>query len=755
MRKLLGLVLLLASGSASAQSMFDIPLTDVSRIYLNTIFGTVGNVLSGGGSQLLKEAFSYFNSAVLVLGGIIIIYSLIVSTVNTSHDGEMLGKKWNSVWIPLRSAVGFGLLLPVKAGGYAVIQVMVMYVVLQGVGAANYIWSNTLDYIGTGGNISTTQTPSTFFQLAGKAFSNWVCAYEGAKYVNQQYGRTNAQASSSISNYTILMQFTGSGQGTCGSVLLKLPTSSEPLSPADQSTNNAIIATVQQLAIPGKMFVDDYPSEPNANTIIQLIRNAANNYYLQQQEAQRRASMQYGTGSMRCMPVFSNMFDPTSGKWSCTRDDFVNQAIQVGWIFAGSYFLQITQSIDQSREAAYAFPVNGPNTGKLINIFGQDNDIITVYNAAEKFQTSNVDPSHTQIDIDITSPSGVNSILYSIFNPAFSAWKKYLKAQAKDMDNLLAGNFEFNPIAELHALGTQMISGIEIAWLAFGGIVVGAGALAFIDSCMMPFSYMAQTGLMIFMPLVTMSAAVIFPSAGMLAYYVPLMPFIIFTVGAVGWFILVIEAMAAAPILALGILHPEGQHEVYGKAEPGIYLLINVFLRPPLMIIGLFAAYLLMFAAVSLVNVAFLMLTGGFENKGAFDISIVGMSMLLGVYALVLLTVIQKCFGLIHMVPDRVMRWIGQHDQYAGAYGAEQDMQGFKQAAQGAGEQASKGTSESIGGTAGKVGKGVQTAAQKKHETAAKGKRFAEHKHGSGKGGGSIGSGPGSDPDPDPGSDPD
>lgn len=113
MKKLLSLFILLCLASSAYAAvdtnLFSVPLKDQSVFYLGQLFGQVGNILSGPNSSVLKGALGYFNDAVLILGGVIILYSLTVSTMNTANDGEMLGKKWNSLWIPIRSAAAFAL----------------------------------------------------------------------------------------------------------------------------------------------------------------------------------------------------------------------------------------------------------------------------------------------------------------------------------------------------------------------------------------------------------------------------------------------------------------------------------------------------------------------------------------------------------------------------------------------------------------------------------------------------------------------
>ncbi len=183
---------LLAPAIFAAPNFFTPSDNDQSMYYLAALFGHVGNVIPQPWagiqeSTLLKYAFLYFNNGVIVLGCILILYSLVVGTINTSHHGEMMGQKWNSVWIPLRSAMGFALLLPVTSAtldmkgvavqGYAVIQVFVMWVIVQGVGAADYIWANMVDKVGSGdAGISIGSTTNDDLETATNIFQYLTCS---------------------------------------------------------------------------------------------------------------------------------------------------------------------------------------------------------------------------------------------------------------------------------------------------------------------------------------------------------------------------------------------------------------------------------------------------------------------------------------------------------------------------------------------------------------------------------------------------
>jgi defect-in-organelle-trafficking protein DotA len=90
------MVLMLFPMLAAADSSlnFTPPSTDYSVIFLGNLFGVVDGVLHGTGSQIMGAMFGVFNAAVLALGGIVVMYTLIVGTMNTAHEGQMLGQKW-------------------------------------------------------------------------------------------------------------------------------------------------------------------------------------------------------------------------------------------------------------------------------------------------------------------------------------------------------------------------------------------------------------------------------------------------------------------------------------------------------------------------------------------------------------------------------------------------------------------------------------------------------------------------------------
>ena len=113
--------------------------TDISIQYLRQVFGTVGNVLLGSSNQLLGQLFSIFNTGVMIFVGYFISYTVFTTVMKTADQGSsggMGGGGGLSGFVIIRIIGGVTLLVP-QFQGYSMIQIAVMYSVIQGVGLAD------------------------------------------------------------------------------------------------------------------------------------------------------------------------------------------------------------------------------------------------------------------------------------------------------------------------------------------------------------------------------------------------------------------------------------------------------------------------------------------------------------------------------------------------------------------------------------------------------------------------------------------
>lgn len=159
-------------------------------------------------------------------------------------------------------------------------------------------------------------------------------------------------------------------------------------------------------------------------------------------------------------------------------------------------------------------------------------------------------------------------------------------------------------------------------------------------------------------PMLTILMLGLFGFGLSLSIYAPMIPFITWVASVVNWFVLLIEAVLAAPIWAVAHIHPDGDDAV-GRGGQGYMMILSLIMRPALMLFGLVTAMLLTQPVTGLVNAGFMSAVSGVQAD-----SMTGIFSFLGyvtVYVILMTTVLHTVFSLIHWIPDNVPRWIGAH----------------------------------------------------------------------------------------------
>ncbi len=153
-------------------------------------------------------------------------------------------------------------------------------------------------------------------------------------------------------------------------------------------------------------------------------------------------------------------------------------------------------------------------------------------------------------------------------------------------------------------------------------------------------------------------STVFFTAGFMLAYFFPLIPFIRFLFGTLAWFLSLLEAIVAVPLIALAHLTPEGEGLPGEKAKGAYYMLFNLFLKPGLMVFGLIIGLLIFNIAASAMNSLYLIAcvgTGGI-NHGHITLARLVYSIL---YVVILYMFANNAFKMIDFLPEHCMKWMG------------------------------------------------------------------------------------------------
>lgn|GEM_PF-2678141 len=240
---------------------------------------------------------------------------------------------------------------------------------------------------------------------------------------------------------------------------------------------------------------------------------------------------------------------------------------------------------------------------------------------------------------------------------------------------------------------TYLATVFPLGWIV--GLLFGGITISFIKEMLKIFF---EIPVMFAFPIAGFITSIILINGIMLAYYIPMLPFMLFTFGVISWLIFVIEAMVAAPLVALGMTHPEGQG-LLGRAEQAVMMLLAVFVRPSAMVIGLLMSMVLSYVALDVLNAGFgRIMSSAFiytakvevnygdcektqlgkwmnECKAAEDYAkqqaeaqqknkqtdpiyhVKNIAMIL-IYTFILMALMKQCFSLIHGLPSYIMEWI-------------------------------------------------------------------------------------------------
>ena len=723
----------LLSDTAAAMGL-TVPDYDASYSFLTSMFGYIPGVLTKyaeTADPVLKGPLIELNYAVMILGGVFILYALVVSTIKTAHEGEMLGKQWNSVWIPIRSALGVALLLPAGTtqtatgtyAGYSIAQAIVMWIVIQGISIADTVWANVACalYLGEAVTVgSPAAMPADDMNAAmGQLFTNLVCS---AGLASVEGLGTHVTQWKSKKHWNFTDPANGGYFGTkddqypCGRIAFP----GDPSNNEEAATVTAVNDAVGSLGTSASVLVNDMNAQgyiltdPQTMGFQSDITDQASNYI-------STVSNGIKADGNEKKPDAPSGNDASSNQLAsaCTANGQPNDptvAFGGGWIMAGAYYLSMVKEAqataksqddhnDPNPQNVSPPSVTSYSTSKINQVLMDDQftqwQLYTNTAAALANNASVSGLSDTLGDaLSYTPPTFggnipplriINSLNHIVdgISKALSnfilSWSTLLTGSHCGTSGIINGTLgQCNPIATIQAFGNATLDVIELLYVVMITGWIALGIVAFILPCCNPFSISIPWIISIVSPIAFALIGTLISSGMVMAYYVPMIPFIVFTFSGIGWLISVVEAMVAAPIVALGILHPEG-HEVYGKAEPAVMLLISTFLKPVLLIVGFIASTELVVIAVALVNTAFAIMTP--QMLSGYLVGILTVIAVIALYTLLIWMAVQKSFTLIHVIPDRALRWIGHYDQF-GIGPSEQELQMSKRSMDEAGGQA-------------------------------------------------------------------
>lgn len=236
-------------------------------------------------------------------------------------------------------------------------------------------------------------------------------------------------------------------------------------------------------------------------------------------------------------------------------------------------------------------------------------------------------------------------------------------------------NTDIHPLAQLSILGKGMV---ESTIQAFG--VSAAGSVAGFR----PIQRLLGEGITSMSQPIS-AAATSFGMIGLavgftLFYVLPYLPFIYFFFAAANWVKAIFEAMIGLPLWALAHLRLDGEGIIGDAASAGYWLILEIFLRPFLILVGLLASISVFMAMVKVLNDMFDLVVanvGGFNARNGVALATGGTPSVPDpfnldnyrnpidqffytvIYAVIVYMMALASFKMIDYIPNEILRWTG------------------------------------------------------------------------------------------------
>ena len=713
-----------------AQMPFTPQPDDASVGMLKAIFGQVIDVLLSGAdpntvstaNSLIATLFGYFNSCILVVAAVIAAYVASMGAINTATDGEAFGKAWSAVWTPVRFVAGGAVLLP-SASGYSFIQMLVLMISLWSAGFASNLYKlgmsmgvlSPAGIVKSSGNVSGELYGLREFatQYVAVAYcsrsSNLTFTDPGAGTAPAVAADATLSGSStkwdkqSVSDLTTEYTFhvrdrnavtnLGGGEPFCGTVSLKVHSADREAAKdstgtqvAIDSIRAAVSAAKVQAAIELMRDIDGWVTTWPAN-ISQpgwdQVNSATLNGFVDARNAQIVSSIQ------------SSMTGGEANVNSAVQA-YANALVQGGWAMAGGWYQRVGAIRRQLHEIAGGSPgtVTAPNFYALPKSALADLVSASVRTVSETIQSKSSSASGFTAKSfgeigGVVPKDGASSLNVGSINAEMNARFDTITTRIqKGLVSVLLGSD-----SNVDAVSRMKMSGDVLTLI---GADINAGLIAMktaattlrvvaagVDS-LSPLNiktYEAAASLDDWLDkvpgrLLSRMLSFIEPLAFYFGSFLPALPYSIFMIVVVGWVLAVFQTMLAAPLWI--IMHMRPSQTFVGSEAQGYLLLLALFVRPALAVIGLFAAMLVADPVVDYIVKAFFT-TSGAINSGttlSWFAGIFQFFWTLSIFGLLLLPVLYAIYSLPQTLPDHVLRWInaGVHD--LGATAAANEMRG-------------------------------------------------------------------------------
>jgi hypothetical protein len=631
----------------------DLPADDQGARLLTTLLGPGWESLAGPGgagaaATLAQSLLATFNWVALAGVSLLFVVVMIQGVAGTACEGVPLGRRYSSLWMPLRFAGALGFLAPVIKG-LSAFQALMLVFVGGSVNLANHLWAQGLDqFVRNGGEMSLSAPDDAVGDSEGLG-QGLLRALTVQEYFRARLdlGVTGALLAESHwppqGDVPGVLTMTpgvpaGShlGPGDLGRLRIPCP---DPRGELCRARLSAVRALVSDLVPLAEALAD--PQREISLADSGVLAKAVTRY----RDAVR--------------PYLEAVRNDEANALSADLGAFAGAAAQNGWATAGAYYWTIARLTERSARLLYSSVTfhggDPPMAGEALADYPIVRERLDRYLAGafrpERAMSAETPPSEFP-----SSDWFGDKISGALGRLALSGL----------IDKLSRGD----PVPVLAGLGRFLVASAETVIAVRVGSHALASAAGSSSSSVLgqvasvftgtvsSFAVGGAKGAVEAMgPYLLILSLLLIGYGFTLAYFLPALPFILWLAGLLAWLVAVVEALAAAPLWVAAHALPEGEGLAGNAGRRGYFLFLGVLLRPPMMVLGFLMAMALLNGIGRVVGHVFSVF--GFDRLGESFLGVSGFLAFAVILGLCAITAAWKLFGLASHLPDRVMAWIG------------------------------------------------------------------------------------------------
>lgn len=725
-------ICLLLPQAAFATSAFTFAPDDYFiNVILKGVLGDIINPAAGAatttvtGQGHLGGVFKQFNIGVAFFGSVIVVFITLVGVLQSGNDGEFLGRKWSSMWVPFRFAAGSALMLPLTASGYSYCQAMVLWVASQGIGFADTLWTTIVNEVGIKDGMKlTAQTDigSVVRQIAISELCKAQLSHmETTAASGVSYGFKLTDSTPALGSSRSIVAKWGNTQtltdpnvsGACGGIEYSYKTGpnfltstspiSDPYLPLRKAVGDVHFDQITKLQAKYENTAKEIIAKFNATT------SAAGSDPTS--DLVNDLNVFYATTLVDKKAYTDEMAKKiTDGLVSLGYKDNTGPAASAmtkyGFAMAGMWYIELVKVHNTARHTLTPPSVISPNFSSLANNPGMENVGTILTSISKQFMSSKSATSSTSVESgSVAAGSGTGSTTTNVkttvtdfkiniadvideswYSSFSSSASNYLREAIFGVGTFSTGasnevwtapwnhtstDPDVSAILQLKDKGDTILNvvGTLMATDMLAKTVVGVDQAAKGDTLAEFLKNVPVVGSFITVAKIPAyiieklsgylmgAAAGLFVFGVALAVYIPMIPYILWVGALIGLTVLILEALVAIMLWAVMLMHPSGEGITSDYNRQGMNMILAVFMRPSLLLMGMILGMFMVEPMIMFINDTFTIVMASVQSNtftGIFETIA-----FIAIYVSLCLMVIEKSFAMTHVVPDRVLTWIG------------------------------------------------------------------------------------------------